>query len=287
MTQGKKTFLEWFGYSRKERRSTFILLIILLILTGARYLVPPKDIELEDLTGLLASDNGEIPGLPVFTPDSSPLFSFDPNTTSYDTLKALGFSEKQARSLMSYREKGGRLSKPGDIKKIYGFDEQSSARIIPYILIEEDTGSEGHSKTTTLTGRKKPERIDLNRCDSTALERLPGLGPVLSARIIKYRKLLGGFVSPEQLKDVYGMSEATYAGLEGRVFSDTSLITLININEAGFTELSRHPYLDRYDVQSILKYKELKGKVLHIGELVDNKILTADKAKKISPYLNF
>lgn len=287
MNSENRPFLKWFGFSRRERRSTFILLIILFLVITLRFLIPPKDIEFENLSGLLAlADSGKksIISSPY---DTSRLFNFDPNLVSYDTLIILGLSEKQAGTIVSYRNKGGKFRQPSDIKKIYGIDEQTSGLIIPFIDIKTDTGRVVYFHKGSTTVQEKSGRVDLNKSDSAQLEKLPGLGPVLSARIIKFRKLLGGFNSVEQLKEVYGLTEETYKLIADKVFTDSSGIKGIDINRAGFNELSRHPYLEKYEIQSILKYKELKGKILTISELVESKILTADKAKKISPYLKF
>lgn len=287
MDSENKPFLKWFGYSRRERRSTYILLIILILVIALRYLIPPKEIEIENLSGLLASaDTGE-KSILSSPSDTSRLFNFDPNLASYDTLIILGLSEKQAGTIISYRNKGGRFRQPSDIKKIYGIDEKTAGLIIPFIDIKTDTGREVYFNTGSALFQEKPEKVDLNKTDSTQLEKLPGLGPVLSARIIKFRKLLGGFVSAEQLREVYGLTEETYKLIATKVFTDSTGIKGIYINSAGFSELTRHPYLERYEIQSILKYRELKGKIVNISELVENKILTADKAKKISPYFKF
>jgi DNA uptake protein ComE-like DNA-binding protein len=61
----------------------------------------------------------------------------------------------------------------------------------------------------------------------------------------------------------------------------------ININSAGFSELDRHPYLERYDVQAILKYREIKGRIEGMNELKTNNILKGEKAARIFPYLLF
>jgi DNA uptake protein ComE-like DNA-binding protein len=131
------------------------------------------------------------------------------------------------------------------------------------------------------------KKMELNICDSADLERLPGIGPVLSARIIKYRNLLGGYVSVEQLKEVYGLPDSTYLIICSRVSADSTLVSKININSATFSELNRHPYIERYDVQGILKYRELKGRIERISDLIDNKIMTGERALKILPYLRF
>jgi len=219
--------------------------------------------------------------------DSFSLFSFDPNTAPYDSLTELGLSGKQAATLINYRNKGGKFRKPADIKKIYGIDDKTAEGLIPYITIERDSIKAEKIKPDSIYFKKNMVMIDLNLTDSAALEGLPGVGPVLSSRIIKYRKLLGGFVSGEQLKEVYGLTEATYKIVEGRVYADSSAVRGIEVNNAAFTELTRHPYLERYDILSILKYKEINGNILNINELVENKILTAAKAKRISPYLKF
>ena len=44
-------------------------------------------------------------------------FRFNPNTVSLDDLMRLGFSEKQAQSIINYREKGGRFRRPADFAK--------------------------------------------------------------------------------------------------------------------------------------------------------------------------
>jgi len=128
-------------------------------------------------------------------------------------------------------------------------------------------------------------KIELNKCDSGALESLPGIGPVLSARIIKYRNLLGGFASVDQLKEVYGLSEETFNLIAGRVTADPALIRKIDINNADFRQLSRMPYFDKYEINAILKYRGFSGSMRSLDELIDNKLVAADKYIKLKPYL--
>jgi competence ComEA-like helix-hairpin-helix protein len=48
-------------------------------------------------------------------------------------------------------------------------------------------------------------RIDVNRAEAWELERLPGIGPKLSQRIIEYREKHGRFGKPEGLLQVSGI----------------------------------------------------------------------------------
>ena len=49
--------------------------------------------------------------------------------------------------------------------------------------------------------------VDLNQADQSALEALPGIGPVLAARIIEYRDRRGAFTTIEELADISGISD--------------------------------------------------------------------------------
>lgn len=55
----------------------------------------------------------------TFTPRTYESFRFNPNTVSVSDLCRLGFTEKQAESIDSYRRKGGRFWRPSDFAKSY------------------------------------------------------------------------------------------------------------------------------------------------------------------------
>jgi len=55
--------------------------------------------------------------------------------------------------------------------------------------------------------------IDLNRADAEALQRLPGIGPVMAARIVAHRDSAGPFGSLDDLTAVSGIGPATVARL--------------------------------------------------------------------------
>lgn len=135
--------------------------------------------------------------------------------------------------------------------------------------------------------RKKTLTVDINRCDTAELIRLPGIGPVLSVRIIKYRQLLGGYVNKEQLKEVYGLPPETYETIMDMVTVDTLYIKKIEINSADYKILARMPYFTRSEVNSILKYRELEGRIKSLEELIDNKIIGVETARKVKSYMIF
>jgi len=53
-----------------------------------------------------------------------------------------------------------------------------------------------------------PSPVNLNTATPEELEALPGIGPVLAARIVEYRTAHGPFTAVEELLDVPGIGEA-------------------------------------------------------------------------------
>jgi len=283
MNLNREPIKNWFGFTRRERRSTFIMLLIVILIIVLRYSIPESSIAIEDITSTFSSveNHSELYGQDSLS-NGEP-FSFDPNTASYDTLMKLGLAAKEASTLISYRNKGGKFRQPSDIKKVYGIGGPKAEKLVHFIVVKKRTLEK--VRNPSLPPQKS--RIDINLSDSATLVRLPGIGPVLSARIIKYRRLLGGFARIDQLQEVYGLPVETFESIKGRIFADSTVITRININSAGYKELSRFPYFEKYEVTAILKYREIKGSIIGISDLTENKLITKEKAYKVGPYLKF
>lgn len=158
--------------------------------------------ELPDQAG--ASPAGAPPTVRRNAPHSAPVrqerarsrrvesFRFNPNTVSLEDLMRLGFSEKQARAIDNYRQKGGRFRRPSDFAKSYVVSDSVFKRLEKYIDIP---------------------RTDINRADSAAFDALPGIGPYFAAKMVEYRARLGGYSYPEQLMDIYHFDREKYDGL--------------------------------------------------------------------------
>ncbi|MFC0039050.1 ComEA family DNA-binding protein [Actinomadura rayongensis] len=59
--------------------------------------------------------------------------------------------------------------------------------------------------------------VNLNTATSDDLQRLPGVGPVLAARILAYRTEHGSFRSVDQLQEVSGIGPRRFADLKSQV----------------------------------------------------------------------
>lgn len=65
--------------------------------------------------------------------------------------------------------------------------------------------------------RRADGTLDLNLAAMADLDELPGVGPVLAQRILDHREAVGRYTSVEELRDVAGIGEATYAELAPEV----------------------------------------------------------------------
>ncbi|MBK3516805.1 helix-hairpin-helix domain-containing protein [Carboxylicivirga marina] len=199
------------------------------------------------------------------------VFVFDPNTESVERLQLLGFSNKAIINLIKYREAGGKISKASKLKQIYGVDSVLFYRISPYVdvsnvAIKEQLGVSGYKKeqytyveTKQVVNRIEDElamQIEINEADTAMFGLIRGIGPVLSRRIVAYRKKLGGFCSVEQLKEVYGLSAKVVDDNRKFLKVDTTNIRRINISIASLHYMKNHPYLDFYMAKEIYEARK-------------------------------
>ncbi len=127
--------------------------------------------------------------------------------------------------------------------------------------------------------------IPLNTIDSAGLLPLPGIGPVYAGRIVRYRALLGGYVHLDQLLEVYGMDSLRYLPLLSFLSIDSSRIRKLNLNQASFRELLRHPYLEYEDVKALVQYRDRVGTIISKEEIATNSVLSDSVIDKVEVYL--
>jgi competence protein ComEA len=60
------------------------------------------------------------------------------------------------------------------------------------------------------TGKPPPAPTNINTATEAELQRLPGIGPALAARVVAHREANGPFQRPEQITDVKGIGEKTF-----------------------------------------------------------------------------
>lgn len=309
----KGLFKEYFSYSKSETRSNIAILVLLVISIFFRILinnwpfsaVSPDPIQLKEITefviALEEAESKEIALKQKVEKKPQPLTQktisikenkfllkyFDPNNAEMEELISIGINRNIAINIIRYRNAGGKFRKAEDIKKIYGMNDSIFNVIKGYILINQ-----GDSKIKEITLVEKdivfqPENdviVELNSTDTSGLKKVKGIGSVFAFRIIKYRDILGGFYSHEQLNEVFGMDSLKYRSLLNYTFIDTLLIKKININTVDESLLRSHPYINSHTARSISYYRKISGEIRSFEELKDNGVLSPEIYEKCKWY---
>jgi competence protein ComEA len=212
-------------------------------------------------------------------------FGFDPNTLDSAGWTRLGFSPRQAASVIKYRSKGGSFRKPEDLLRLYWMDSLRYEELVPFIEItDRSSGRVDYDRPQTFIP-SQPIIVDINLADTVGLTNLKGIGPAFAARIVKYRNRLGGFRNSEQLLEVFGMDSIRFAGLVGQVVLDTSDLRRTDINTADFKELIANPYISKSQVNALLRYREQHGAFRSVSDLQKIHLFTPESYRKLEPYL--
>jgi competence ComEA-like helix-hairpin-helix protein len=78
----------------------------------------------------------------------------------------------------------------------------------------------GAQQTHSQQTRQGPPPVSLNEASREELERLPGIGPALAARIVEHRERFGRFRRAEHLLLVRGISERRFLQLRPYVTAE-------------------------------------------------------------------
>lgn len=286
----------FFGFSRMETNGFIILLPLMAVIILAEpvyqywFTHQPQDFSRDQkkLDSLLAALEWETTDSTSSRTSNASLFTFNPNLVSQDSLELLGLSAALSKRIVNYRSKGGKFYSIKDLKKIYGMDSSWASKIERYAVFPIRNVSERKdSKPFTKETIKTLSLIDLNLADTTQLKSVYGIGSKLSARIILYRNKLGGFVSLNQLSEVYGLDSAVVNAAKKKFFVEKNFQPVsLNPNTADEKTLASHPYLKSKLARVIIAYRQQHGDFSQPGDLKKISILTEETFEKIKPYLS-
>ncbi len=229
----KDAWKEYFAFSKKERVALTIIIAMILIFVVLPFFYSPKrekiliDTNWKPQMVALETSNPDKNNILPKNPDTSffqenktpqsVLFFFDPNTLDEEGWKKLGLKNKTIKTIINYRQKGGQFRKPEDIRKLYGLSKAEADRLVAYVKIAQAPGRTLSENITSEQAfqsskaeRSKIKSIDVNKASEEEWKSLPGIGPVLSNRIIKFRNSIKGFQSIDQVKKTYGLSDSVF-----------------------------------------------------------------------------
>ncbi len=127
--------------------------------------------------------------------------------------------------------------------------------------------------------------MNLNKIDSSDLLKVTGIGPSYAHRILKYRERLGGFVRIDQLKEIYGMTIEKYDQIKPQFIIELSDIKKVDLNNASFKDLMRHPYSSYELAKAICRFRTKYGKIDNVDDILKAGVIADTSFRKLQPYL--
>lgn len=221
---------------------------------------------------------------------------FDPNKATNEELMQVGLPSWLAKRIVNYRKSGGRFKQPEDLLKIYDFPDSLYQKLANYIVIEPSKDSNALGKTEKPTSNNLPTAkeeelfpiFDINMADTAIFQTVKGIGSKLSNRIVDYRVSLGGFISNNQLYEIYRLDSFVIEKLKKRSeISEAFLPTKMDINGATKEQLANHPYISWNKAKLIIAYRNQHGPFNSKQDLLKVYSINENWIKKIAPYLTF
>lgn len=215
------------------------------------------------------------------------LFKFDPNKLDSAGFVHLGLKPFVASNILKFRSKGGTFRANDDFAKVYGMLPEKYKELETYISIQEKAIVKTDIIEPKQSEFKKDLVVDLNSADTSLLMQVKGIGRGYAKGIVRFRKETGGFVSVDQLNEIYGMRPENFERIRLFCNVNNDLVQKIKVNSATAERLNAHPYISFYQAKALYELRRNKGKLKDIDELKGLSEFTSESISKIKPYLSF
>ncbi|SHG49869.1 DNA uptake protein ComE [Flavobacterium micromati] len=291
-----KSIQSYFRFSKEQRKGIFLLFLIILTLQCVYFFSdfsssPNNDPEKQKWIALQV----EIDSMKSINKNkATKSYAFNPNfITDYKGYK-LGMSVAEIDRLLEFRKTNKYLNSAEEFQMITKVSDSLLKTMQPFFKFPEWVKNKKQIKKFENFNDKafaKKEKIiilDINSATKEDLIKVYGIGDAISMRILKQKEILGGFISMEQMQDIWGLSPEVIESLH-RQFKVITVpnIKKIDINNASLKELSQFYYFRYALAKEIITQRSMNGDFKNIEDLTKIKGFPVDKAKIITLYLVF
>lgn len=237
------------------------------------------------------------------TESTVPLSEFDPNDLDAQQWQKLGFTEKQAATILHYKALiGGKFISKAQLKKCYAIKEEKFEELNRYILLPETgqktdllAGKSPGNKLLNLSVKFNPDHISVDRWIEM------GFSKKQAEAILKYKKYLGGsFSSKEKFKECFIINDENYRQLEPYLilpdkepsnlsshtakskiqyrYFDPNALDIDGWQSLGFSESQAKVIVNYRD-------RNLKGSFKTLDDLQKCFVISTEKFEELKPYI--
>lgn len=185
-------------------------------------------------------------------------YAFDPNTLGLEGWKSFGFSERQARTIINYRDRNlkGGFKSVEDLQQCFVISPEKLAELKPFIRLNTADVAANISRQKQKSGQQEEtdfSKVDLNAITFRQLIEF-GFDEKAAGSMIGFRKKLGGFVTKEQILTTYNIDIELTKKLLSEAQLNTSNVQKYTLTEAPEEWLKNHPYF-KYSADKIIFYR--------------------------------
>lgn len=287
---------DFFKFTATQRAGIFLLLLIIIGIQIAYYF---REVKFEEDNSLEKQEwlslQSQIDTAKVEKANyKQTIYPFNPNfITDFKGYK-LGMSTAEIDRLLEFRKKNLYVNSAEEFQALTKVSDSLLATMAPYFKFPDWVKNKKNSKSyenypnQAYAKKEKIQIIDINLASQEDLIKVYGIGPGLSERILKMKEALGGFVSMEQMNDVWGLSPEVIEKLNAQFkMGAIPEVKKVKINDASAKELQLFPYF-RYPLnKEIVTYRSMNNGIKNIDDLVKIKGFPVNKVKIIDKYLEY
>ena len=287
------TLKSYFQFTKSQRSGIIFLVLLCVMFQSAYFLIDFKSStnDSKEKQEWLAFQT-EIDSLKQIKRDYIPkIYPFNPNFITDFKGQKLGMSVSEIDRLLAFRKTNKYVNTPEDFQKVTKISDSLLNTMVPYFKFPDWVTNKKEFKSKYKSFENKKEKIvilDINQATKEDLIKVYGIGPALSDRILKLKDLLGGFVSMEQMNDVWGLSPEVIENLNKNFkVSVLPKVNKVDINNASIKELMLFPYFKYALAKAIVTYRSMNGDFKNNTDLTKINGFPNEKLNVISLYLYF
>ncbi|TWI03349.1 DNA uptake protein ComE-like DNA-binding protein [Flavobacterium tiangeerense] len=294
-----KAFESFLKFNKEQRFGIIALFTIIIFLQICYYCYDfsttikqsPQELQWIALQSTLDYEKNVTENLP------KQQYAFNPNFISDYIGYKLGMSTQEIDRLLAFRKQNKFVNSPEEFQRVTQISDSLLETMSPlfkfpnWVEYKKGTSPYKEYKNQEYQAFAKKEKVsvlDINQADKEGLMKVYGIGDAISTRILKQKETLGGFVSMEQMDEIWGLSPEVLEKLNIHFKVGTlPNIKKVDINNASLKELSTFHYFRYALAKEIVTYRSMNGNIKNIEDLTKIKGFPVDKAKIIALYLDF
>jgi len=278
-----KNIKSHFVFTKEQRSGIFVLLVLIVVFQCIYFFADFTTNEFNDVDEQkIAAFQKEIDSLALLKQSKRyEVYPYNPNFITDYKGYVLGMSVEEIDRLHNFRKLNKYVNSAKEFQKITQVSDSLLLVMSPKFKFPDWVAKKNVSNRYSSSYQK-----DLNKAEAKDIYKATLIDFKFAYRIVNFRKKLNGFLSFDQLSDVYDLSEEDIKKVKQKfVLKSTPNIKKININLASASELAELVYINEYMAANIVEERVLREGYRNLDELRYVTHFPVEKLDRIKLYL--